>query len=337
MLFSELLRLCSPELTKNKKFKLMRHQFKDERTILKTDKFKKFSDEDIKEHNLIRNILSQEAKLSAIRADSKLAEITCAEQSKDRLKDTQIVFAFAASSGTNAEFIGAFKIIEEANQTEFLKKYQDYLSPLPKELEKGWEFKSYVTKLGYSIKPKNESYYYNLELLDDPINEYKNRVIIDWGKNAIAWVQKSLDKNVVEIRAKRFVRDFTDYYDFVLSFDELKAIINQPDGNPEWINKLSAVSGVYLIVDIKMGNQYIGAAYGKDGFLGRWRNYADNNHGNNKSLKDLVKNGNDKYESNFQISILRVMDKSSTKNEVIAAESFLKQKLGTRVHGLNNN
>lgn len=339
MLFNELLKLCSPELITNKEFKLMRHQFKDDRTILKTNKLKKFSDEEIEKDNLMVNILSQDAKLSAIRADSTLAEISCAEQGTDKLKDAQIVFAFAASTGTCAEFIGAFEITGSFKQENFLKKYENYLSDLPATLRDAWNFEKYVTKLGYSKWPRSDIHYYDLELLRDPINDYKNRVIIDWGNNPRVWVQKSLDKNVIEIRAKGFVRDFTDYYDFVLSFDELKAIINQPDGNPEWINKLSAVSGVYLIVDIKTGNQYIGSAYGKDGFLGRWTNYAANNHGDNKSLKDLVSpdNGKRKYESNFQISILRVMDKASNKIEVIAAESFLKQKLGTRVHGLNNN
>ena len=331
MLFSELLSLCSPELTKGKRIRLMRHQFKDDRVILKTNETKNFSDKEIED----LNILSQDAKLSAIRADSTLAEISCAEQGKDVLKNTQIVFAFSASSGINAEFIGAFEVIKNVDQEAFLKKYQNYLHDLPEKLKKEWGFEQYITKLGYSKWPKKSSYFYELNLLDNPVNKYKNRVIVNW-PSPRQWIQLSLEKEIVEIRAKGFVRDFTDYYDFILSFVELKAILNQPEGNTVWINKLSAVSGVYLIIDTKTGNQYIGSAYGEGGFLGRWRSYADNSHGNNKSLIDLVVN-NDGYSSNFQISILRVMDKASYKTEVIAAESFLKQKLGTRVHGLNNN
>ena len=175
-----------------------------------------------------------------------------------------------------------------------------------------------------------------MKLPDHPINLYKNRVVIEW-TNPRAWHQNELGKEITQIRAKGFVTDFTDYYDFVLSFDELKAILNQPEGNPEWISKLSGVSGVYLIVDIKTGRQYIGSAYSARGFLGRWENYAANNHGGNKSLIDLILRHGVDYASNFQISILRVMDKSSSKEQVINAESFLKRKLGTRVHGLNNN
>lgn len=336
MKFIELLNNCSPDLIKDKNFKLMRHVFKDDRTILKENDPVKFSDEQIKEENLIINHLSSEAKLSAIRADSKLAEISCAEQGRNKLKNTQIVFAFAASSGSRAEFVGAFNVLESITQDSFLNKYENYLQDLPEKLEKLWEFKKFVTKLGYSKRPRKQNYYYNLELLDDPINEYKNRVVIEWG-NPRNWVHTTLDKEITQIRAKGFVRDFTDYYDFVLSFDELKAILNQAEGNPEWISKLSGVSGVYLIVDIKTGGQYIGSAYGTRGFLGRWENYCANNHGGNIRLIDLITvNGND-YASNFQISILRVMDKSSSKEQVINAESFLKRKLGTKVHGLNNN
>ena len=108
-----------------------------------------------------------------------------------------------------------------------------------------------------------------MKLPDHPINLYKNRVVIEW-TNPRAWHQNELGKEITQIRAKGFVTDFTDYYDFVLSFDELKAILNQPEGNPEWISKLSGVSGVYLIVDIKTGRQYIGSAYSARGFLGRY-------------------------------------------------------------------
>ena len=112
MKFIELLNNCSPDLIKDKNFKLMRHVFKDDRTILKENDPVKFSDEQIKEENLIINHLSSEAKLSAIRADSKLAEISCAEQGRNKLKNTQIVFAFAASSGSRAEFVGAWRGVD---------------------------------------------------------------------------------------------------------------------------------------------------------------------------------------------------------------------------------
>ena len=235
MKFIELLNNCSPNLIEGKRIKLMRHQFNDDRAELRNNKPTAFSDEEIRDYNLIINTLSSEAKLSAIRADSKLAEISCAEQGRDVLRDIQIVFAFAASKGTTAEFIGAFKIsTEQSDLVNFQKKYSSYLSDLPDELIKEWQFQKFVTKLGYSKRPHKNSYYYNLELLDDPINEYKNRIIIDWGRG-INWVQNNLGKEIIQIRANGFVRDFTDYYDFVLSFDELKAIQDYLRVHSKWL------------------------------------------------------------------------------------------------------
>ncbi len=337
MKFIDLLNNCSPMLIENKKIKLLRHRFQDDLKILKDIGVKnnELSADDLEEIYTTGSVLKSETKLSSIRADVKLAEISCAEQGRDILKNTQIVFAFAASKGSSAEFIGAFNVLEKSDLASFSKNYETYLSDLPNKLKIVWGFEKFITKLGYSKRPREVNHYYKLELLKDEINDYKNRIIIDWGQS-INWVQKNLNKEIIQIRAKGFVRDFTDYYDFVLSFDELKAILSQPEGNPEWISKLSGVSGVYLILDIKTGNQYIGSAYGARGFLGRWESYSRNNHGGNKSLLELVKDNAD-YASNFQISILRVMDKSSSKEQVINAESFLKHKLGTKVYGLNNN
>jgi hypothetical protein len=339
MYFSNILDIASQDLIKKyPKIKLMRHQFQDDKRILKENDTHIFSENMIGSDSeaLLKSNLTTEDKLAAIRTNSILAEISCAEQGKDQLVNTEIVFAFAASIGSSAEFIGAFKILGVSSQELFLDKYKAHLSILPEKLSSLWKFDRFVTKLGYSKWPRKTSFYYDLELLNDPINEYKNRVIIDWPSPRV-WVQKNLEKEVIAIRAKGFVRDFTDFYDFILPFDELKMILKHRDGNPAWISKLSAVSGVYLITDNKTGHQYIGSAYGSEGFLGRWENYANNNHGDNKSLKSLIVEHGEDYAVNFQISILRVMDKSSSKADVIAAESFLKNKMGTRVHGLNNN
>ena len=51
---------------------------------------------------------------------------------------------------------------------------------------------------------------------------------------------------------------------------------------------LSSVGAVYLIVDTKEGKQYVGSASGKEGLLGRWKEYSFNGHGNNTKLKELI-------------------------------------------------
>jgi len=331
MTFEELINLIDPHFLDGKRFKLMRHQFQDDIKILKSNGF---TESEI--NSLEFSSLTTNQKLASIRTDHMLAEISCAEQGKPQLDDTDLVFAFAATQGGSAEFIGVFSVRGTLNQKDFFRKYTSYLTNSHALIEDRWAVKKYVTKLGYSKWPKSGNFFYKLESVDHPLNkEFKNRVIVQW-VNPIAWVQNKLTQEVLQIRAAGFVRDFPGYYDFYLSFAELKAIVESPEGNWEWKNKLSAISGIYLILDTKTGAQYIGSAYGEGGVWGRWQCYSKTQHGGNYGLKQLV--GNDEsYAVNFQFSILRVMDKNSSKFEVIQTEAMLKLQLGTRVHGLNHN
>ena len=91
-----------------------------------------------------------------------------------------------------------------------------------------------------------------------------------------------------------------------------------------------------LVLDKKTGNQYIGSTYNQDGIFGRWKNYADTKDGGDVGLKELLKSRPDAYK-NFQYTILRVLSKCITPEEAINIESLYKEKLGTRVYGLNMN
>ena len=86
----------------------------------------------------------------------------------------------------------------------------------------------------------------------------------------------------------------------------------------------------------KTGKQYIGSASGPEGILGRWRDYAASGHGGNKQLKKLVQ-GNESYVHNFRYTILQTLPKTITKKEIISFESLYKNKLGSKVFGLNEN
>jgi len=99
---------------------------------------------------------------------------------------------------------------------------------------------------------------------------------------------------------------------------------------------LSNVYGVYLILDKKAGQQYVGSAYGKDGIWGRWSHYEKSKHGDNKILIELLEKDPSRYK-HFQFSILSVLSNSSMYDQVIQLESITKEKLGTRVFGLNAN
>ena len=166
--------------------------------------------------------------------------------------------------------------------------------------------------------------------------DLKERVIIRW-ENAISWHQWIKNEmEVLEICPGLHYKRFTDYFDLILDFNELKEIIiNQYS---DWKKVLSAIKGVYLISDIKIGKLYIGSAYGDDGIWGRWREYViTNGHGGNKSLKELIDEDWEYACKYFQFSILMLLPKTVTSDEAIKKEQLFKRKLGTNSFGLNNN
>jgi hypothetical protein len=86
-----------------------------------------------------------------------------------------------------------------------------------------------------------------------------------------------------------------------------------------------------LLVHRESGQQYVGSAYGDDGFFGRWKNYSDG-HGGNVAMKELKA----KAEA-FDASILDVVGMDATNEQIFDRERLWKEKLGTRVKGLNRN
>jgi hypothetical protein len=145
-----------------------------------------------------------------------------------------------------------------------------------------------------------------------------------------------LNKEIVQILPKGYLKEFPGYQNVILSFDELEKIINNPDSNKQWKNMLSKVFGVYLILDKTDGKQYVGSAYGKNGIWGRWSQYAKTKHGNNKYLIELLEEYPNRFK-NFQYSILNVLPNSLMKEEVIEKENIAKEKMGSKVFGLNGN
>jgi hypothetical protein len=240
-------------------------------------------------------------------------------QSEKRYTGCEYVISFIALEKTKSLFLGVYKVCDEGRAIETIPG-------LHEELEK-------KISTAYANSAK---FYYILEKVSG-FEDLEQRVIIDWGKGALAWHQYYTEREVLEIRPKGFVKEFTDYLDIILEFNELKAIIENGDSNPIWKNKLSSVSGVYLILDSKEGNQYVGSAYGKEGIWGRWTEYAKTGgHGGNKQLIKLLDKDKE-YNQNFRFSILETLPSNLTKEEVIVHEKQYKDKLGTRIFGLNSN
>lgn len=180
------------------------------------------------------------------------------------------------------------------------------------------------------------SAYFNLEPVD-LLKDYEGRLVIDWGKGTLAWHQKgTTEKPIIAIDAAN-KQPFPGFENVVLSYGMLKEVAENDTDYELWHTALSSVNAVYLIVDTENGMQYVGSAYGKDGLLGRWRCYVDSLHGNNKLMKELLGAHPDRYQY-FQFSILQILPKTVTDDEIVHIESLWKRKLRTLApFGMNNN
>ena len=190
---------------------------------------------------------------------------------------------------------------------------------------------------GFPLKGRFEGKYdyFDLEPVDN-LKEYEHRLVIEWGGAALSWHQKgTTEKDVLAIDSP-VKKPFIGYDKVVLTYAELKEVVENKDVYELWQAALSAVNAVYLIVDTKSGQQYVGSAYGKDGLLGRWRIYVDSLHGHNKLMKEVICAPPDRYKF-FQFSILQILPKTLTDDEVIHTESLWKEKLQSIRFGMNDN
>lgn len=227
------------------------------------------------------------------------------EQWKPIFHNCEYIVSFIGEGAKRSRFIGVFKVLSH--------------------------------KLG-----KNGNYYYKIEE-ESWFEDLKDRVVVDWVSLPRSWHQWMNDKNpkpIIEILPEGMFsrKTFTDYLDFVLDFHELKDVILFPDAYKDWHKMLSAVKWIYLILDKKNWNKYIGSAYNEwNWILGRWREYVKTNgHWNNKKLMQLIEL-DPSYWNNFQFTLLMTLPMTMTKNEVIKREQLYKNKLGTRIFWLNEN
>ena len=247
--------------------------------------------------------------------DSGAFELYQSYQKTNVFKDTEYILSFRALDGRKAILHGAYKV----NQVKMATRLPDILQPI------------------ISIENWGTGPYFNYDLIRDySLSDLEERLVIDWGGSTVSWCQKKLDKEVVEILPEGFAKTFLGYENVLLKFEELEKIIKFPDVNKQWKMMLSNVYGVYLILDTTNGQQYVGSAYGKEGFWGRWSSYVQTKHGGNRILVELLNDDPLRYKK-FQFSILNVLPNSSLREQVIQLEQITKEKLGTRVFGLNSN
>lgn len=194
-----------------------------------------------------------------------------------------------------------------------------------------------VFKVGQG-EARDGRFYYDLDVVPE-FEDLVDRLVIDWGGGTQAWHQwyDRQPKEVIEILPKGYIGSFPGLLEIVLDFEELRLLTSYPEANYEWRHHLSAVNGVYMILDNKTGTQYVGSACGRDGIWQRWTDYArSSGTGGNKELKALMEK-DPGYYRHFRFSILQTLPSNITRDEIVAIENLYKNKLGSRFHGLNRN
>lgn len=163
--------------------------------------------------------------------------------------------------------------------------------------------------------------------LDDELSEWIGKLCIGWSVNPRPWWQWAKPERfpITALHAENMLSPaMPPWEEIVLSWGELQLL------PPSWRAKLSEWRGIYLIFDVAREKGYVGAAYGSENILGRWRNYAASGHGGNVQLR-LSK------PADLRFSILQRTSPDMLPDDVISLESLWKSRLHTRSHGLNSN
>lgn len=166
----------------------------------------------------------------------------------------------------------------------------------------------------------------------------EGRVVASWGSPSSTqqWKQEwKNEKEVVAIDNGIAPEPFASYSEVLLSFDDLKNIIDNE--YPEWKEALEKVNCIYCITDTSNGKLYIGSTYSSKnkggGIWNRWKNYVETQgSGGNKDLERL----SPKHRmENLLWHILEVLDHKVNPAAAVEIENLYKKKLCTREHGYN--
>lgn len=199
-----------------------------------------------------------------------------------------------------------------------------------------WLFAGVYRVITGKPHPKIEGHFlYSTELLTHQ-SELIGRVIVrhQRTRQSYVWCKPEIELPIVEIRREKMtIADFPGYNAVVISHPSLQIITRQKIAS--WHAALANIKGVYLIVDSTTGKPYVGKASGSVGIWQRWCAYADNGHGGNVELKNVLKVKGSEHMTNFQYSILKIADTHASDEDILARESYWMNVLQSRKFGLN--
>lgn len=163
-------------------------------------------------------------------------------------------------------------------------------------------------------------------MLENELSDLISKLFIDWGSGERAWIQRAENQNkrVTKLLTEFKEPDFPGFLNFIEPLSKLSKL------PIAWVTVLRSVRGIYLLTCPRTKEQYVGSAYGEDGFWGRWTAYIQTGHGGDVALKS-------RDASDYQVSILEVAGTASAPDDIIKMEVRWKLKLQSREMGLNRN
>ena len=197
-----------------------------------------------------------------------------------------------------------------------------------------------IKRVTKDLNVRNGIAYEGTELAE--YKKYYGRVVVKYHntvQNMVRWADKLIEEiEVSEILSSFYEgKNFPGYDKVSLKYNELRTIIE--NNKTDWVNALSNQKAVYLITDLFTGKLYVGSATSDKGMLlDRWKNYVSNGHGGNKELKEIVeKQGFDYVKQNFQYTIIENYNAKIEDKVILERESYWKEALDSRIHGMNCN
>lgn len=205
--------------------------------------------------------------------------------------------------------------------------------------EHEWLFAGVFNSRGCEWNETVNRYIYDTELLEMN-TELIGRLIIRYEKmyrQPYPFLENCInDFHISQILKTTYsIAEFPGYENLIIDYDYLQTVIRKREAT--WMTALTNVKGVYLVTDRTNGKHYVGAAYGEQAFWARWVHYADNGHGGDIELQEIIENKGSEYARNFQFSILEIRSYTTDDAEIIQREQYWKNVLLTREYGYNQN
>lgn len=237
-------------------------------------------------------------------------------QKESFAKNAKYWMIFISDSGTKARFYACYKV--EGKSVKSTKEMALEGFPIP----------DWYGKEGDFLHTLQET---------DIMSDLEGRLIIEWGRATNSWFQWGTnEKEVVSIQLSQ-KKTFEGFDNLLLTYDELKEIVEDGILYENWHTAMSSVYAIYLISDTVDGQLYVGSASKENGgLLARWSDYIKTKHGGNVLMKKKLAEHPERFH-NFQFQVLQVLPPTMIKSDVDRVESLWKNKLLSRKFGMNDN